>query len=70
VQAVIEAVGGVEGELLRLMYLDGLSMAAIADKLTYCERHTNRLYRKALGMVADILEANGNTAPVLTENAE
>lgn len=51
--AVIDAVQDTRlRELLRLRYIDGMSLAQIADKMNYCYKQTIRLHLRALAMLS------------------
>ncbi|MCD7802017.1 MAG: hypothetical protein LUH09_03815 [Clostridiales bacterium] len=41
-------------EVLSLRFVDGLSMEAIADKLSYSERHVRRLYSDAINELIEL----------------
>lgn len=47
-EALIDSVGGVGGEILRLYYMEGLSMEDCAKQLNYSENNGWRLWRKTI----------------------
>ena len=60
IQAVIESIPGVEGEILRLRYIDGLIWEDICENVHYSWHSVFHKHDKALKMVEERLENQQN----------
>lgn len=56
IQALIESVPGLEGEILQLRYIDGLIWEDICERVCYSWNGVFKHHRMALRMVQDILD--------------
>lgn len=58
----IESIPGLEGDILRLRYIDGLIWEDVCEKVYYSWNKVFKLHKKAIKMVKDILDKRENGA--------